>query len=111
MRKILFLVGCCLGIVGCQNNIHIGNDLKIIKENNNYIISGSFSNKNKDCGIYNINFKFINGDIIFNYNSIIPVLVDEDIYEFSIKIADDKLNNISNLDAYKVDIIKIKCDD
>lgn len=111
MKKLLVLVVCCLCLTGCDNNIKIGDDLKIVNENDIYQIEGSFSNKKKNCSIYEVEFKLSNGDIQYNYNHKFPVLVDNDVYEFSISINDDKLNNISNLNNYKVKINKIKCSD
>lgn len=109
MKKILFVAICCFMLCGCENNINVGNDLKIVKIKSKYSIKGSFSNSTKDCGIYNVSFKLQNGNIIKYYKTTIPVLVDNDIYEFSVDIKDNNLNEISNLEEYQIEINNIKC--
>lgn len=109
MKKLLLVVVCCFMLCGCGNNINIGNDLRIVKIKSKYSIVGSFSNKTKDCGIYNVSFKLQNGDIIKYYKTIIPVSVDDNIYEFCVDIKDNGLNNISNLEEYQIEINNIKC--
>ena len=111
MKKLLLLAVCCMMFCGCENKFQIGNDLKIKKKNNKYLIEGSFSNKKKDCGIYTITFKLQNGNIMKYYDSTFPVLVDNDVYEFSVDIEDNDLNAISNLDKYQIKIDNIKCFD
>lgn len=111
MKKLFLVVVCCLCLCGCENKLQFGNDLKIKKESDKYSIEGSFSNKKKDCGTYTISFKLQNGDITKYYTSKLGVLVDKDVYEFSIDIEDDNLNSIFNLEDYKVKIEDIKCSD
>ena len=107
MKKLIILLIPLLFLTGCNKDIEIS-DLKIEKKEGLglYYIVGTINSK-KDNPFCEIDVNIKNGDINYQFSFI--ELPDKGLNQIEAMITDDKLDKITNLEDYEVEVKKINC--